>query len=78
MSNAEARRAEILIELEWLDAQTAFLDAKAKRDVDPEGYAKAKERMSGLRVALRTAGEASGTRTPVGGIAVTSTPKEEG
>ena len=66
------RRAEIEMELEWLDAQEAFIAAKETRDSDPEGYAAAKAKMSELRTAMRLAGEANGTRTPVSAIAVTS------
>ena len=72
------RRDEIKMELEWLDARDAFVAAKATREDDPKGYAKAKAKMSTLRAHWRGIGEFYGLRSPVGGInvGVNSTPEE--
>jgi len=64
------RRAEIDLELEWLDARDAFVAAKATRDTDPEGYATKKARMSEMRTFWRGIGEYLGLRSGVGGINV--------
>lgn len=78
------RRAEIDLELQWLDARDAFVAAKAKRgtpDWNEEEYRAAKARVSQMRLEWRGIGEYLGLRAPAGAIHVvndapTDTPQE--
>lgn len=72
----DQRRAEIALELEYLDARDRFVAAKEARAADPSAhnekeYRAAKAAFSELRTYWRQIGEAVGTRKP-GGADVTN------
>lgn len=70
----DPRRAELALELEWLDVSDAYVAAKAAwvaagakpRTKEHEAYLAAKKKMSEMRTYWRRIGEAVGSRTPVG------------
>lgn len=62
------RRAEIALELEWLDVEARYLAAKASLPRDDPEFIAAKQAMSEMRTYWRQIGEACGTRRPVNSI----------
>lgn len=77
----DPRRAEIALELAWLDVRDAFLAAKAAwvaagsvatkpYTAEFVAYDTAKRKMSEMRTFWRRIGEAVGARTPAGTVVV--------
>lgn len=55
---------DLKLRVEWDEVRSAFIDAKKRRDKDPEAYAKAKKTMGDMRRKWRAIGEATGARVP--------------
>lgn len=76
----DPRRAELALELEWLDVRDAYLTAKAAwvaagsvpRTTEYVAYVEAKRTMSEMRTFWKRVGEAVGSRTPAGTVIVES------